>query len=248
MILFFDVVPSARTAGMYFEKYGSFFTSAVMSASWPFSPSVRASVKGTSNTVGSVPAASLAANVGPVHWYSTGFTMMFGLAFSNCATWLLNCWIAASLLPGISDATLIVTFAAPAEPGLAAALETATAHKTSRLVTATAAIVALRVDFIVTPFLCTDARHRRESVIDLSIARCSGKLFALAEPDRGVLRKCTSFELATGDEDGGSGRKLDRVGTEVDDAHEAVAPRKGEHGLGCRDPAESRIALPGSRP
>src|SRR6267142_5013086 len=108
MILFFDVVPSASTAGLYFEKYGSAFTPAVRSASWPLSPSVRASVNGTSNTVGSVPAASLAANVGPVHWYSTGLTLIDGLAFWNSATCALNCAVAAGVLPGMSDATLIV--------------------------------------------------------------------------------------------------------------------------------------------
>src|SRR5947207_6692920 len=109
MICPFESVPSARTALLYLAKYGSAFASVVRSASWPFSPSVRASVNGTSNTVGSVPAASLAANVGPVHWYSTGFTLMLGLAFSNDLTWLLNCWIASGVLPGISDTTLIVT-------------------------------------------------------------------------------------------------------------------------------------------
>ncbi len=156
MILPFAVVPSARTAGLYFEKYGSFFTSAVMSASWPLSPSVRASVNGTSNTVGSVPAASLAAKVGPVHWYSTGVILMFGFFRSNWATRALNCWVAASVLPGISDATLIVTtFAACEDTGFAAALEIEPTHKASRLVTMTAALVAIRVDFIVTPFLST---------------------------------------------------------------------------------------------
>src|SRR5665213_375952 len=167
MILFFDVVPSARTAGLYFEKYGSFLTSVVRSASCPLSPSVRASVNGTSNTVGSVPAASLAANVGPVHWYSTGFTLMFGLAFSNSATWLLNCWIAASVLPGISDTTLIeVTFA---DAVFAAAVEIA--HRAITLVTITAAIVALRVDFIVTPFLSTGPRCG-SMFLTYRIARC----------------------------------------------------------------------------
>src|SRR5207237_7696411 len=107
-ILPFDVVPSAMTAGLYFPKYGRLLTSAVRSASCPLSPSVRASVKGTSNTVGSVPAASLAAKVGPVHWYSTDLTLIFGLAFSNCAAWSLNCWIAAGGPPGLSQAALIV--------------------------------------------------------------------------------------------------------------------------------------------
>src|SRR5438094_257237 len=117
-------VPSASTAGLYFEKYGSFFTYDVRSASWPLSPSVRASVNGTSNTVGSVPAASFAANVGAVHWYSTGWTLIPGFVFSNCATCWLNCSTAAAELPGISDATLIVTAfafavapAAEAQPG-----------------------------------------------------------------------------------------------------------------------------------
>jgi hypothetical protein len=63
----FASVPSARTAWLYLEKYGSALASDVRSASWPLSPSVRASVNGTSNTVGSVPAASFAANVGAVH-------------------------------------------------------------------------------------------------------------------------------------------------------------------------------------
>src|SRR5437870_4974131 len=126
MIFFFDVVPSARTAGLYFVKYGSAFTSAVRSASCPLSPSVRASVNGTSNTVGNVPAASLAAKVGPVHWYSAGLTWILGLALSNSLTWLLNCWIAAGVLPGISDATLIVTDA-PGDAPFAAAPATHTA-------------------------------------------------------------------------------------------------------------------------
>src|SRR5438046_1328189 len=69
----------------------------------------RASGAATSAAGGVVPAASFAANVGPVHWYSTGFTWMLGLAFSNDLTWLLNCWIASGVLPGISDTTLIVT-------------------------------------------------------------------------------------------------------------------------------------------
>ena len=58
----------------------------VRSASWPLSPRARASVNGTVKTVGSVPAASFAANVGPVHWYWTDFTLIAGLAFWNSAT------------------------------------------------------------------------------------------------------------------------------------------------------------------
>src|SRR2546421_11848043 len=97
------------TAGLYLAKYGRAFASALRFASWPLSPSVRASVNGTSNTVGSVPAASLAAKVGAVHWYSTGLTLIDGFLFSNSCTWALNCLIAAGVLPGMSEATLIVT-------------------------------------------------------------------------------------------------------------------------------------------
>src|ERR1700745_2564620 len=85
----FASVPSARTAWLYFEKYGRRFAYEGRSASCPLSPRVRASVNGTSKTVGSVPAASFAANVGAVHWYSTGFTLMPGFSFWNWET----CWL-----------------------------------------------------------------------------------------------------------------------------------------------------------
>src|SRR5690242_8008434 len=137
-------VPSARTALLYLSWYGSFLKYGVRFANWPLSPSVRASVNGTSNTVGSVPAASLAAKVGAVHWYSVGLTLIVGYFFSNSATWALNCLIAACVLPGISEATLIVTlFAERVEP--AAEL----APTPSR--TAAATTIATRVDFIVPP-------------------------------------------------------------------------------------------------
>src|SRR6185437_1730668 len=110
-----------------------FFTSAVRSASWPLSPSVRASVNGTSKTVGSVPAASFAANVGPVHWYSTGLILIVGFAFWNSATCALNWLIAAWVLPGISEATLIVTDFVD-EPTAAAATQTATRPATATAV------------------------------------------------------------------------------------------------------------------
>jgi hypothetical protein len=50
----------------------------------------------------------------------------------------------------------------------------------------------------------------------------------LAEPDGGVSRELTSFELIAGDEDVGADGKLDRVGTEVDDAGESLAALEGE--------------------
>src|ERR1700748_1478079 len=106
----FASVPSVMTALVHFVWYGSVLKYGVRFASWPLSPSVRASVNGTSNTVGSVPAASLAAKVGAVHWYSTGLTVIVGFFFSNSATWALNCLIASGVLPGMSEATLIVTF------------------------------------------------------------------------------------------------------------------------------------------
>src|SRR4051812_49190500 len=138
------------TAGLYFLKYASFLTYEVMSASWPFWPRVRASVNGTVKTVGRVPAASFAAKVGPVHWYSTDFTLTFGWARSNCATWFANSAFAAFVLPGISEATLIVTdfcaFPSAAAPNRAL-VDTAT-----RLATATAVAVTVRLDLIVSPF------------------------------------------------------------------------------------------------
>src|SRR3954466_8725284 len=121
----FESVPSARTALLYFEKYGSAFAYGVRSASWPLSPSVRASVNGTSKTVGSVPAASFAAKVGPVHWYSTALILIDGLAFSNAATRWLNWSVAPLVLPGISDATLMVTVSLDA-PTAAAVAQMAT--------------------------------------------------------------------------------------------------------------------------
>src|ERR1700747_419585 len=143
MICPFASVPSARTALLYFLWYGSFLKYGVRFASWPWSPSVRASVNGTSNTVGSVPAASFAANVGAVHWYSTGLTLIVGYFFSNSFTWALNWSIAACVLPGMSEATLIVTFDR-VEP---AAELAPTPSKT-----ATATIIPIRLAFIVTPF------------------------------------------------------------------------------------------------
>src|ERR1700751_4501924 len=141
----FALVPSARTALLYFLWYGSFLKYGVRFASWPWSPSVRASVNGTSNTVGSVPAASLAAKVGPVHWYSTGLILIVGYFFSNSATWALNCLIAACVLPGMSEATLILTvFADRVEPAAVPAPTPST--------TAATTIIATRVGFIVSPF------------------------------------------------------------------------------------------------
>jgi hypothetical protein len=160
-----EVVPSASTVGLYLLKYGSFLTKLVRSASCPFSPSVRASVNGTSKTVGRVPAASLAANVGPVHWYSTGLTLMPGLAFSNCAICALNCLTAAAVLPGMSDATLIVTGFAPE------VAPTAFAHAISKHPKATATVVVLRVDIIVL-------------LLSVDLIR----FICLAKPDRRVLR------------------------------------------------------------
>src|SRR5579862_4188719 len=145
------------TAGLNLLKYGSAFTWLVRSASWPLSPSERASVNGTVKTVGSVPAASFAANVGPVHWYSTELTLMPGFAFWNSATCAANSCVAAFVLPGISDATLIVT----AGVDLTAALEAEPTATASRLAAATARpmrldVIALMLDFIVLPFVALD--------------------------------------------------------------------------------------------
>ncbi len=95
---------------------------------------------------------------------------MPGLAFSNSLTWLLNCVVAAFVLPGISDATLIVTVPLEAAE---AALEMAAVAQTARTLAAVTAAVslALRVDFIVTPSrVRRDGGSRCESMVDLSIA------------------------------------------------------------------------------
>jgi membrane protein YqaA with SNARE-associated domain len=67
---------------------------------------------------------------------------------------LLNCVVAAFVLPGISDATLIDTLLCEAAE---AALEiAAVAHTARTLAAVTAAVIlALRVDFIATPLVCT---------------------------------------------------------------------------------------------
>src|SRR5246500_2110128 len=137
MICPFASVPSARTFLLYFLWYGSFLKYGVRFDSWPLSPSVRASVNGTSNTVGSVPAASLAAKVGAVHWYSTGLTVIVGDFFSNSATWALNGLTAPGVLPGRSEATLIVTF-------FAERVEPAAVLAPMLSKTATATIIATR--------------------------------------------------------------------------------------------------------
>src|SRR3954462_1615690 len=139
----FASVPSAMTALLYLEKYGSAFAYWVRLASCPWSPSVRASVNGTSNTVGSVPAASFAAKVGPVHWYSTGLILIDGFAFWNSAPRWLNWSIAAWVLPGISEATLIVTVFVDAP--------TAAGAHTARRPRAGPPVVNLRA-FILPPF------------------------------------------------------------------------------------------------
>jgi hypothetical protein len=85
--------------------------------------------------------------------------LMFGCAFSNCATCALNWFFASCVLPGISDATLIVTAFVRL---VVAALEIATTHTATKLVTVMAAIVTLRVDFIVlTPSSAPSLPQRR---------------------------------------------------------------------------------------
>jgi hypothetical protein len=65
---------------------------------------------------------------------------------------LLNCCVACFVLPGIRDATLIVTLFACAEALAAPATEIELTHTAIRLATVTATRVAIRVDFIATPF------------------------------------------------------------------------------------------------
>ena len=82
--------------------------------------------------------------MGAVHWYSTGLTLIVGYFFSNSFTWALNWLIACCVLPGMSEATLIVTlFAEHVEPAAVLAPMPST--------TAATTIIATRVDFIVPP-------------------------------------------------------------------------------------------------
>src|SRR6185436_12249197 len=87
------------------------------------------------------------ANVEPSHWYWTGWTLMFGCAFSNTLICASNWAIASLVLPGITEATLIVTCL------LDAAGSDAAPTASSTVVIAPNAIIALDMDFIVLPFL-----------------------------------------------------------------------------------------------
>jgi hypothetical protein len=67
---------------------------------------------------------------------------MVGFFFSNSATWALNCLTAAGVLPGMSEATLMVTFfAARVEPAAELAPTPSTTTATTN--------IAKRVGFIV---------------------------------------------------------------------------------------------------
>jgi nickel-dependent lactate racemase len=86
------------------------------------------------------------------------------------------------VLPGISDATLIVTLP---DALFALATEIAVQNTASRLATMTAAVVAIRVDFIVTSLSSTN-----REILRFCAGRVARKrvLLRLAEPDSGVLR------------------------------------------------------------
>src|SRR5579862_3991624 len=77
--------------------------------------------------------------------------------------------------------------------------------------------------------------------------RSSDSTVLVVEPDRGVLRQCTSFELIAGDEDGGTVRHWDRLGTEVDETDERVAAGERERVAAGTEPTEGACA-PGAAP
>src|ERR1700760_865437 len=75
--------------------------------------------------------------------------------------------------------------------------------------------------------------------------RSSDSTVLVVEPDRGVLRKCTSFKLIAGDEDGGTVRHWDRLGAEVEKTDERVAACERERVAAGAKPTEGACA-PGS--
>ena len=109
--------PASRTLGLNWSAYGSAATCSLMSASWPCSMSDLPSVNGIVKTSGSVPPASWAANVGPVHSYSSDTTSISGFASSNWATCSSNASKASGSLPGRRLTTVSVTCPAPSEAG-----------------------------------------------------------------------------------------------------------------------------------
>jgi hypothetical protein len=71
--------------------------------------------------------------------------LIVGFFFSNSATWALNCLTASGVLPGMREATLIVTF-------FAERVEPAAVFAPTPSKAAAATIIATRMDFIFTPF------------------------------------------------------------------------------------------------
>src|SRR3954463_2368687 len=93
---------------------------------------------------------------------------MFWCSRSKRATLSLNCFWAASELPGRSAATLIVTFAWEA----AVASDAATAAVRAAATSATS-VIALNMDFIVLPFRGARAPRREHRTLDKSMQELS---------------------------------------------------------------------------
>src|SRR5690348_14883289 len=174
-----------------------------MSASCPFATSPGPSVNGTVKTVGRVPPASCAVNVGPVHSYSWVVTSMPGLAASNWLTWASNAANASGSLPGLRLTTLIAVLPSGvvvASPPLLHAVTPASASA------AATAATGVRMDLIVVPPSCS--------------ARC-GLLRGVRgpQPGRGVGGQPAVDERAAGQQHlAGRDERVqrDRVGAEVD--------------------------------
>jgi hypothetical protein len=136
----------------------------------------------------------------------------------------LNWAVASLVLPGISDATLIVTGLLPAGALLSPAFFfELLLHPAASSVIAVTAAIAMRVDFMVTP------RYRWVVRMDGTGADRSGGVRPV-EPDRGVLGQPLAVERPAGEQDGGPAGQLDRFGSEVDEAGEAGAAGEGEDG------------------
>src|SRR3954449_8552957 len=182
-----------------------------MSASWPRSTSAAPSVNGTVKTVGRVPPASWAVNVGPVHSYSWVVTSMSGCSASNWRTWSSNASNAACSLPGFRLTTVIAVLP-PGVVGCSPLLLLHAARPVSIRAAATAA-AGLRMDLIVV-----------SSPVPLLGGRWWGP-----QPGCGVGGQELAVQRAAGQQDLVGAGERDGPVAEVDHAGEPVAAGEREH-------------------
>src|SRR4051794_23913775 len=178
-----------------------------MSASWPRSTSAAPSVNGTVKTVGRVPPASWAVNVGPVHSYSWVVTSMSGCSASNWRTWSSNASNAACSLPGFRLTTVIAVLPS----GVVGCSPPLLLHAARPVSTraAAAAAAGLRMDLIVVPLPGAGLRG--------------------PQPRCGVGGQQFAVEVAAGQQDLVDAGERDGPVAEVDHAGEPVAAGEREH-------------------